>query len=224
MPTYGAILLSANLMNVLLVQSFCSLDLWGFPKGKIEDNEEPHRCAIREVLEETSYDISPFINRNWYVEGDWKNATSTGFTGLYIIPNVPMDTQFSSRTEGEIKFFKWFRLSDLFVARNGLNVETSVKITANTFYMKNRLQRFLIENKLEIFNKWISTFQFDCFIDNVDLNVKLAFYVLKNLVVNYKRMSDEDDKRIARFSCFWLIEKSCCFVLNWSTVRAYHQT
>lgn len=140
-------------MNVLLVQTFCSKGLWGFPKGKIEENEEPHHCAIREVLEETSYNISPFINRDWYVEGEWKNANSIGFTGLFIIHNVPMETRFKSTTEGEIKCFKWFRLSDLFLAKNGLNAETTIKLTANAFYMKDRLQRFLIQNDLIILNK-----------------------------------------------------------------------
>lgn len=156
-------------MHVLLVQSFCSKGLWGFPKGKIEENEQPYHCAIREVLEETSYDISPHINQNWYIEGEWKNSSETGFTGLYIIPHVPMKLKFKSRTEGEIKFFKWFRLSDLFLAKNGLNVETTVKITANTFYMKNRLQRFLIENKLETFelNKLKITFQSESLVKSV---------------------------------------------------------
>lgn len=64
-----------------------------------------------------------------------------------------METEFKYRTEGEIRFFKWFRLSDLFAAKHGLNVETTVKITANKYYTKNRLQRFLIENKLEILDK-----------------------------------------------------------------------
>lgn len=133
-------------MYVLLVQTFYSKDLWGFPKGKIEEeNEEPRQCAIREVQEETSYDISPFIKRDWYVEGTWKNSTSTGFTGLYIIPNVPMQTKFKARTAKEIKYIKWFRLSDLFAAKNGLFVETTVRITANAFYMKNCLHSFLNE-------------------------------------------------------------------------------
>lgn len=30
---------------------------WGFPKGRIEPNETPHQCALRELMEET--DISP---------------------------------------------------------------------------------------------------------------------------------------------------------------------
>lgn len=140
-------MLSKDLLNVLLVQTFCARDLWGFPKGKIEENEHPHQCAIREVDEETGYDISPFINHEWYVQSKWKNGTSSGFTGMYIIPDVPMETHFKPRTEAEIKRWGWFRLSDLFEAENGLYAKTTIKVTANTFFMKEQLQMFLECNK-----------------------------------------------------------------------------
>lgn len=48
-PTYGAILMSTDLSHVLLVQSYWSKSSWGFPKGKVNEDEEPLHCAIREV-------------------------------------------------------------------------------------------------------------------------------------------------------------------------------
>lgn len=48
-PTYGAILLDTELTHVLLVQSYWARSSWGFPKGKVNQDEEPHRCAVREV-------------------------------------------------------------------------------------------------------------------------------------------------------------------------------
>jgi mRNA-decapping enzyme subunit 2 len=46
-PTYGAILMNKELTQVLLVQGF--RNQWGFPKGKVNENEDPVECAIREV-------------------------------------------------------------------------------------------------------------------------------------------------------------------------------
>lgn len=49
MPTYGAIILNEDLSHVLLVQSFLTKASWGFPKGKVNEEEEPWLCACREV-------------------------------------------------------------------------------------------------------------------------------------------------------------------------------
>lgn len=48
-PTYGAILMTSDLKHVLLVQSYWAKSSWGFPKGKVNENEDPLRCAVREV-------------------------------------------------------------------------------------------------------------------------------------------------------------------------------
>lgn len=48
-PTYGAILLDTDLTHVLLVQSYWTKASWGFPKGKVNEDEEPWKCAAREV-------------------------------------------------------------------------------------------------------------------------------------------------------------------------------
>lgn len=48
-PTYGAILMTADYKHVLLVQSYFAKNSWGFPKGKVNEKEEALHCAIREV-------------------------------------------------------------------------------------------------------------------------------------------------------------------------------
>lgn len=58
-PTYGAILLNLDCSKVLLVQSYWTKSSWGFPKGKINEEEDPSHCAIREVIFE-------FIQVNFY--------------------------------------------------------------------------------------------------------------------------------------------------------------
>ena len=46
-PTYGAIMLNEDMSRVLLVQSYWNRTSWGFPKGKVNEEEQPHLCAIR---------------------------------------------------------------------------------------------------------------------------------------------------------------------------------
>lgn len=60
-PTYGAILLSDDMKKVLLVQSYWAKNSWGFPKGKVNENEEPIECAVREVKPFVLYNIRGFV-------------------------------------------------------------------------------------------------------------------------------------------------------------------
>ncbi len=48
-PTYGAILIDPSYEHILLVHGFCNRESWGFPKGKVQENESPFKCAMREV-------------------------------------------------------------------------------------------------------------------------------------------------------------------------------
>lgn len=47
-PTFGAVLLDDTMSNILLVQSYMATS-WGFPKGKVNQEEDPVACACREV-------------------------------------------------------------------------------------------------------------------------------------------------------------------------------
>eukprot|EP00096_Caligus_rogercresseyi_P004418 TRINITY_DN18674_c0_g1_i1.p1 TRINITY_DN18674_c0_g1~~TRINITY_DN18674_c0_g1_i1.p1 ORF type:complete len:337 (-),score=65.42 TRINITY_DN18674_c0_g1_i1:79-1089(-) len=108
-PTYGAIILNQDLTHILLVRGYWSKTSWGYPKGKVNEDEPPHTCAIREVLEETGYNIAPLLHKDEYLEIDVHDRT----TRLYIIPGVPMSTEFKPRTRNEIRDVKWFPLVDL---------------------------------------------------------------------------------------------------------------
>jgi len=99
------------------VKGWHSRSSWGFPKGKINENEPEIECAKREVncdsdlrfslihssinkvLEETGYIIPPgevtevdFIE---FTKGEQK-------VRLYIVTNVPEDTNFAPKTRKEI--------------------------------------------------------------------------------------------------------------------------
>lgn len=51
-PVCGAIILNATMDKCLLVKGWSSKAGWGFPKGKINQNEENDNCAVREVSRE----------------------------------------------------------------------------------------------------------------------------------------------------------------------------
>lgn len=108
-PTYGAIVLDEDLTHVLLVQSYFAKSSWGFPKGKVNEEEPPARCAVREVFEETGFDISNLIDENTFIEITWNEQA----TRLYLIPGVDRSTVFRPRTRMEIKAVEWFPLADL---------------------------------------------------------------------------------------------------------------
>lgn len=132
-PTYGAILLTPDMKHCLLVQSFFAKNSWSFPKGKVNENEDPDKCAVREVYEETGFDCGHLINPNAFVEGQTSNLQ---FSRLYIVKNVPIDTKFCPRTRNEIKDCSWFTIDLLPTNRNDDGyLRADKKIRANSFYM-----------------------------------------------------------------------------------------
>ena len=53
---------------MLVVQGWWSRNSWGFPKGKVNEDEQPHECAVREVIEETNVDVSSLIDSRHFLE------------------------------------------------------------------------------------------------------------------------------------------------------------
>ncbi|KAJ3023112.1 mRNA-decapping enzyme subunit 2 [Thoreauomyces humboldtii] len=108
-PVCGAIILNAKLDKAVLVRGWKSGSGWGFPKGKINKDEPEAPCAIREVYEETGFDIAPYLRENEYVERTIKGQRIR----LYILTGVPENTLFSPQTRKEIGDIQWHRLDDL---------------------------------------------------------------------------------------------------------------
>jgi|EP00900_Chrysochromulina_parva_P004781 mRNA-decapping enzyme subunit 2 len=139
-PTCGAILLNSNSTKVLLIKSWNGTN-WGFPKGKIDKDEEKLECAVREVLEEVGYDISEWVDPDLYIEHQWQEQT----VRLYVVPGVPDDTVFQTRTKKEISEIAWHKIKDIPTTR-----EDSGKGGAK-FWMAvpfaNKLRRLLAEQK-----------------------------------------------------------------------------
>ncbi|KAI9492579.1 DCP2-domain-containing protein [Zychaea mexicana] len=107
-PVCGAILLNETLDQCVLVKGWSSKSGWSFPRGKINQDEEFDHCAVREVFEETGYDISPLI-KDTYLEATIREQSIR----LYIICGVPEDTEFRPQTRKEISQVEWFKLDEL---------------------------------------------------------------------------------------------------------------
>lgn len=130
-PTYGAILLSEGMTHVLLVQSYFAKSSWGFPKGKVNEEEDPAHCAIREVLEETGFDITSYISPDEWLE----STINDQLVRLYVIKNIPMKTKFQPKTRYEIKACEWFPVADLPNSKKDATPKVKMGVSANSFFM-----------------------------------------------------------------------------------------
>ncbi|KAI8981398.1 Dcp2, box A domain-containing protein [Pilobolus umbonatus] len=152
-PVCGAIILNSTLDKCLLVKGWSSKSGWGFPKGKINQDEEYDCCAMREVLEETGYDIAPLLKKSDYIELTMREQRIR----LYIIQGVPDNTQFIPRTRKEISQVSWIKLDDLPTyktePRNNGNLNY-VKSGSYRFYMVvpfvSKLKQFLNQRKRQL--------------------------------------------------------------------------
>ncbi|GFQ06773.1 mRNA-decapping enzyme subunit 2 [Phtheirospermum japonicum] len=66
-PVTGAIILDEIYERCLLVKGWKGTS-WSFPRGKKSKDEEDHKCAIREGLEETGSDVSSLLNKDDHIE------------------------------------------------------------------------------------------------------------------------------------------------------------
>lgn len=147
-PTFGAIVLNEDLTKVLLVQSYWAKSSWGFPKGKVNEDEDPSHCAVREVLEETGFDISNLIDKNEYIE----SIINDQLVRLYIISGVQKDTKFQPKTRKEIKNVEWFALTDLPNNKKDMTPKVKIGVGPNSFFMVvpfvKRMKRWVQEKQL----------------------------------------------------------------------------
>ncbi|KKY18881.1 putative mrna-decapping enzyme 2 [Phaeomoniella chlamydospora] len=151
-PVRGAILLNEAMDHVLLVKGWKKNANWSFPRGKINKDEKDLDCAVREVYEETGYDIKgaglvPDESEAKYISVTIREQD----VGLYVFRSVPMDVDFQPKTRKEISKVKWYKLADLPTFKRNKHQEgngQSLAMNANKFYM---VAPFLHELR-----KWIS--------------------------------------------------------------------
>lgn len=156
-PVRGAIMLNEAMDQVVLVKGWKKGANWSFPRGKINKDEKDLDCAIREVYEETGYDI-----REAGLVGEEKDMTPIDVTmreqhmRLYVFRGVPMDTNFEPRTRKEISKIEWYKLSDLPTQKKNKHREgegESLAVNANKFYMVapflSPLKKWIAERRKE---------------------------------------------------------------------------
>jgi len=156
-PVRGAIMLNEALDEVVLVKGWKKGANWSFPRGKINKDENDLECAIREVYEETGFDI-----REAGLVGQEKDMKYIEITmreqqmRLYVFRGVPRDTYFEPKTRKEISKIEWYKLTDLPTLKrnrdhdgNG-NLPTPA-VNANKFYMVapflNPLKKWITQQK-----------------------------------------------------------------------------
>lgn len=108
-PTCGAMLLTPDKSKLLLVKSWKG-NSWGFPKGKIDRDEDKLACAVREVDEEVGFNISGMIDPEAFIELQIGNYPTLR---LYIVTGVPEATVFETRTKKEIGAIEWHKLKEI---------------------------------------------------------------------------------------------------------------
>ncbi|CAH8341518.1 unnamed protein product, partial [Eruca vesicaria subsp. sativa] len=109
-PVAGAIILDETYERCLLVKGWKQSSSWSFPRGKKNTNEEDDVCAIREVLEETGFDVSKMLKKEEYIEFTFEGKKRVR---LYIVVGVRDDTAFAPQTKKEISQIAWHRLDGL---------------------------------------------------------------------------------------------------------------
>ncbi|KAG1864198.1 Dcp2, box A domain-containing protein [Suillus subalutaceus] len=139
-PVCGAIMLNDTWEKCILVKGWKSSSGWGFPKGKINESEPTHECAIREVLEETGYNLAGQLDPANVIEMSIKEQ----WISLFVVPGVPEDFPFKTRTRKEISRIEWFKLTDLPTWRRN-------KAAPGKFYLISpfiaSLKAFITDNK-----------------------------------------------------------------------------
>ncbi|XP_071711257.1 mRNA-decapping enzyme subunit 2-like [Rutidosis leptorrhynchoides] len=142
-PVTGAIILDQTYERCVLVKGWKGTS-WSFPRGKKNKDEEDDACAIREVLEETGFNVSKLINKDEYIEMTFGPQR----VRLYIVGGVKDDTTFAPQTKKEISEIAWQRLDELQPANRDV---ISRSVTGLKLYM--------VAPFLKSLRSWISSHQ-----------------------------------------------------------------
>ena len=78
-PVVGAILVSPGLDRCLLVRGWGNQGSWGFPRGKINENEPDAACAVREVCEALGLEVASGLR----IDVDWTVRVWRGVMGVW---------------------------------------------------------------------------------------------------------------------------------------------
>ena len=146
-------MLNEDMDQVILVKGWKKSANWSFPRGKINKDEPDLQCAVREVLEETGFDLEDAGLVKDDVEMKYIEVTMREqHIRLYVFRGIPLDAHFAPRTRKEISRIVWYKLSELPTLKKQKHQPQSrdedLAMNANKFYM---VAPFMVPLK-----KWIS--------------------------------------------------------------------
>ncbi|KAI2471438.1 hypothetical protein F4781DRAFT_111535 [Annulohypoxylon bovei var. microspora] len=137
-PVRGAIMLNDDMDAAVLVRGFKKGATWSFPRGKINMDEDDLDCAVREVYEETGYDLrdADLVDENaptQYFEVTMQNQQIR----LYVFRGIPENTVFGTRTRKEIGAIKWYKVDELptYRKKRGGRINIAGGSSSDKFYM-----------------------------------------------------------------------------------------
>eukprot|EP00092_Neocalanus_flemingeri_P003858 GFUD01004154.1.p1 GENE.GFUD01004154.1~~GFUD01004154.1.p1 ORF type:complete len:416 (-),score=116.83 GFUD01004154.1:73-1320(-) len=185
-PVNGAIILNTTLDKVLMVQGFNAKSGWAFPKGKVNEGEEPHICASREVMEETGFDVGQLIQQKVYLEQVVNNQT----VRLYLVAGVSEKNVFCPRSRGEISSIQWWDLASLPTRVGDKSTRDRLGLSAHMFYnvipFIRCVQKWAVRQKKNVRNKLNA------------LPVSLAREGMENFEIKNSNTEDEITQNIYR--------------------------
>ena len=108
-PVVGAILLNEEMTHVVRVRQSKG-SYFSYPRGKMNQSENPKYTCIREIKEETGIELSidQIKEENVIkIEMSKNNMNIAHPLTYYVIPDIPMDVVFKPMSEEEIAEVKW---------------------------------------------------------------------------------------------------------------------
>ncbi|CAI5533595.1 unnamed protein product [Closterium sp. Naga37s-1] len=143
-PVTGAIILDHSMTRCILVKGWRTSASWGFPKGKKGLKETDVEAAVREVLEETGFDISTLVNPLEYLEvvaGQQQQRSR-----LFVVAGVDSRTAvFQPQTVKEISEIAWHLICDLATAQCDGALPVSRTVSGAKLFMVQPFVRPLLE-------------------------------------------------------------------------------
>lgn len=96
-------MLDENMEEVVLVKGWKKGANWSFPRGKINKDEDDLDCAIREVYEETGFNLGAAGLAHDRLKQKYIDVTMREqHMKLFVFRGVPKETMFLPRTRKEI--------------------------------------------------------------------------------------------------------------------------
>ncbi|CAI5487695.1 unnamed protein product [Closterium sp. Naga37s-1] len=143
-PVTGAIILDHSMTRCILVKGWRTSASWGFPKGKKGLKETDAEAAVREVWEETGFDISPLVNPLEYLEvvaGQQQQRSR-----LFVVAGVDSrSAMFQPQTVKEISEIAWHLICDLATAQCDGALPVSRTVSGAKLFMVQPFVRPLLE-------------------------------------------------------------------------------